>query len=60
MIVVRILVEVVAVLVAIAIRYHPLFNNQTLLKTAIVLAATFGRASAIAALILAAELVFSR
>jgi hypothetical protein len=37
------------VLVAIAIRYHPLFNNQTLLKAAIVLAAAFGRASAIAA-----------
>jgi len=39
----------IAVLVAIAIRYHPLFNNQTLLKAAIVLAAAFGRASAIAA-----------
>jgi hypothetical protein len=47
-IVVRTLVVVVAAPVAIAICYHPLFNNQTLLITAIILAAAFGRASAIA------------
>jgi hypothetical protein len=48
MIVVRILLVVVAALVAIAISYHPLFNKQSLLITAIILAAAFGRASAIA------------